>query len=291
MNLGKPLTLTGEFINNEFKTFGKLLEDLLNTASQNNIIELSNVKFIAGKPFDKNTELTFDQIIEYRIPIMDYLLFWSLDYEQRKRITWQLQSSRVEYNQTQVSFSLLLLYVMIMTRNKALPEENENIPIFLSKFMKIPIDIEDIRECLSYNNLNLFTHTWVKDVDISKLSNALQNRLAQGIAGSRLFSVFRDYDVDLDIDDKLKRVVENIKILVNNGPFWEMHTLFQPKELSAMSINSCLNNLMILCFSEKTLQKMKDNKSIYRMPKYSMKGEAVRNWDHKFFELFTTKLL
>lgn len=287
----KPFNLSGDFVATDLKEFGNLLINLINVSSQTNQIELSDLRFSAGKMFDVNRLLTFDEILENRIPIIDYLIYLKLSNDQKQKVRWELNIARPAYTQSQVAYSVLCLYVMVVTRNKAMPDNNESIPMFLSKFMKLPMKLEEICDCLSNNDLNLFTHSWVKEIPVKSLSIALQNRFRQGIAGMRLFSIFRDYTPDMEIDESTKVTVDRIKDLVNGGPYWEMHTLFQPIELSSMSINSSLNNLMLVCYTDKKLSEMKHNKSIYRYPKYTAKGEQYKNWDMNFFSYFKSKVI
>jgi hypothetical protein len=280
----------GIYISTDLNLYGEALLDLINVASQLKKVEFGTLKFTCRSSFDKSKLLTFKQILDYRIPIFDYVIFLNLTEEEREKVNWIVNKENLPYLESTVCFSVLYTYFMVLTRNKFNLNENEKIPSFLMKFMTVPMSIEDIKSCLSSNDLNLFNHNWIKSIDISTLSIALKNRIRQGIAGMRLFSIFRDYIPDKTLNSNLKDIHEIVSRVAKSGPYWEMHTLFQPLALSSISLNSNLNNLIIDCFSEEQIDIMIKQKSLYRKPIYNERTKAYLKWDSSFENLFVEKL-
>jgi hypothetical protein len=282
--------LQGTYVDAVLEKFGETLVGLINIASQVNKIEINNLIFKSGTLFDQKAKLTLKDLINHRIPIFDYLIYKSLSEDPTTKITWVVDTTRKNYTESQISFSVLFIYFMLVTRNKAIPEGQESIPNFLMKFMLTPMTIDDIKNCLSYNDLNQFQHNWIKEVDISRLSSAIKNRFKQGIAGMRLFAVFRDNEVDRDIDANTENLVKRVKKLATEGPFWEMHNLFQLNELSSISINANLTNLLLDCFSEEKIKLLLKEKSIFKYPVYNNRALSYKTWSDSFFNLFIDRL-
>jgi hypothetical protein len=187
MSSGFDFTLSGIYIDTTISLFGESLLSLINIAGQINQVEVSTLVFKCGKTFNPSSLINLKLIVENRIPLFDLIIYRSLSSEAKSKVVWIVDDNRSLYNESQISFSSLFIYFMIVTRNKAIPEKNESIPNFLSKFMTIPMTIEEISNCLSENNLNLFRHTWVKSIKVSLLSQPIINRFKQGIAGMRIF--------------------------------------------------------------------------------------------------------
>jgi hypothetical protein len=156
--------------------------------------------------------------------------------------------------------------------------------------MKIKMTVDEVKSILSNNDLNLFNHHWVKSIEIDNLSIALKNRLKKGISGMRLFSIFKDYPISNKINEKMKLLCTNIKKLAIEGPYWEMHNLFQPEELSVISINANLLNLILVCYDEETIKLMVNNRSLFRYPTYNQRAVQFEMWNDDFFNLFKSKL-
>jgi hypothetical protein len=275
----------GCYINTELIVYTKSLINLINHASENRKVEISSLLFTSTKEFDIS-KVTMRTIIDCGIPIFDFIIYQNLSEEDKKKIKWVIDSKRKIYTETEISFSTLFIYFMLITRNKVFPEKHENIPSFLLRFMITPMTVDDVKECLSNNNLSLFSHVWIKDIKISKLTDSLKNRIKQGIAGMRLFTVISENEPDKNINSNLSQLVDNIKFLINRGPYWEMHTLFQTSFLNSQSINANLNNLLIDLYSFDKLEQLVLNKSIFKMPKFNPRAIQYLQWSDNFFSEF-----
>jgi hypothetical protein len=280
----------GYYVDNSIKTYTESLISLINIASQSNSVEISTLIFSSGKAFDLKSPINMKLIVNNRIPIFDLILYFNLSDEAKKKIEWKVDESRIAYTEAQINFSVLFIYFMLMTRNKAFPERNEKIPNFLTRFMTTPMTIDDIKRCLSSNNLNFFNHKWIKNIEVNLLVPSIKNRLKQGIAGMRLFTIISDNEPDKEIDSNLRNLINMIKKLVHNGPFWEMHTLFQSTLLSSSSISSNLNNLLLDLYSKEKLNNLIESRSLYKMPIYNQRYSSYKTWGESFFNEFKSKL-
>jgi hypothetical protein len=281
---------TSHYIDTSLKAYTEGLLSLINTASQLNTIDIKTLKFQCGKLFDLNSEVNLHTIINNRIPVFDLIIYMNLSDESKKKVSWIVDDSRPSFSESQIAFSSLFIYFMLMTRNKAFPERNENIPNYLAKFMTIPMTTSDIKRCLSENNLNLFQHDWIKNIKINLLSISLKNRLKQGIAGMRLFTIIRDHEPDKNVNSNISSLISRLKILVNEGPYWEMHTLFQSTFLSSSSINANLNNLILEIYTPEKIKELVENRSLYKYPVFNPRALSYRTWSDNFFNEFKSKI-
>jgi hypothetical protein len=286
----KSFELTGTYIDTNLKDFGQSVINLINVSSQVTIVEIKALKFKSGTLLPNYINLSLKDIIINKVPIIDYFIYNSLDENMKKHVHWTQDSSRKMATETQVGYAILFIYFMVMTRNKAMIKDDEEIPEFLIRFMKIKMTVDEVKSILSNNDLNLFNHHWVKSIEIDNLSIALKNRLKKGISGMRLFSIFKDYPISNKINEKMKLLCTNIKKLAIEGPYWEMHNLFQPEELSVISINANLLNLILVCYDEETIKLMVNNRSLFRYPTYNQRAVQFEMWNDDFFNLFKSKL-
>jgi hypothetical protein len=280
----------GVYIDNNLEQFAESILSLINIASQPDKVELHTLRFISGRKFDVKAPINLKNVMRDRIPIFDLIIYANLTELQKSKVTWVIDDNRKNYSETQISFSCLFIYFMLMTRNKITPNDNEQIPSFLERFMSVPMSVEDIKDCLSSNNLDKFNHKWIKNIKIDSLSLTLQNRFKQGIAGMRLFSVFRDFPIDKDVSANLQLIVSNIKKVAEEGPYWEMHNLFNTNNLRGMSVNANLNNLILECYTEDKIKDLIKMKAIYKYPNFNPRSVSYHTWSDSFFSEYKTKL-
>jgi hypothetical protein len=280
----------GYYIATDLRTYTESLVELVNLSSQSNKVELASLIFCSQKPFDvKNVNLKV--IIDCGIPIFDFIIYLNLSTEDKAKIIWKVNDKRRSYTESQISYSIMTLYFMLVTRNKTLPEKGEQLPIFLTKFMKNVITMDEIRDCLSLNNLNLFNHVWIKNVDISILSDPFKNRFKRGIAGMRLWTVIAENEPDKELNANMKKLISDIKLLVSNGPYWEMHTIFQSPKLASYSINACLQNIILEVFSDEKIDNFVESKMLFKKPIYNIRTQSYKGWDKDFYGEFKSKLI
>lgn len=282
---------SGDYISTDLKMFGENLIKLINVASEPNIVELQSLKFVSGKAFNANSVINMSTIITCKIPIFDLFIYNNLSEENKRKVRWTVDDNRIEYSENEISYSLLFIYFMVITRNKVMLDRGEAIPSFITRFSKIPMTASSIYNCLSENNLNLFKHTWVKSVDLNLICQPLRNRFKQGIAGMRLFNVLRDNAPDMQIDSSTELLYQKIKDLASEGPFWEMHSLFQSTLLSSYSIAGNLSNLILELYSDSMIKKLVENKILFKYPVFNPRHMNYKNWDNKFFDEFKTKMI
>ncbi|TBU00807.1 hypothetical protein CWI36_1527p0010 [Hamiltosporidium magnivora] len=80
---------------------------------------------------------------------------------------------------------------MLMTRSKVELNNHEPLPNFLINNVDLPKPYSEMLSIISNNKLDNINHSWIKNIEIERFSKAVQQRLHSGIAGSRLFNIFR----------------------------------------------------------------------------------------------------
>ncbi|TBU06189.1 hypothetical protein CWI36_0496p0010 [Hamiltosporidium magnivora] len=112
--------------------------------------------------------------------------------------------------------------------------------------------------------LDNINHSWIRNIKIERFSKAVQQRLHSGIAGSRLFNIFRSNipkNLNTCIDD-LINIYNVIKEVADNGLFYEMHPFFMPIELANISLSKNLFNLLVKLYSKEEVEHLKNNKQM-----------------------------
>jgi len=203
--------------------------------------------------------------------------------EERKGKTFEVQ----EYKE-----ALFYLYFLIMTRNTT-ECGNQAEPGLIKNFLGIKMEKSRYKLIISSNNFSGLPKKWVRDIDISKFSEPIRNRIKLGICGTRQFNVFASYPIT-----SIKKTVatatkftlhSQIKTMVERGPFWEYHPLFQPDNLKAISIAKNLENFMIEIYTFEELEMMIKDKALFRMPRTNS-SKNYTGWDDAFFANFVTPI-
>lgn len=124
----------------------------------------------------------------------------------------------------------LYIYFMVMTRNKIDFDKNERKPLFLQRFFSSGMSYKEIIKIITYNDISKFNHKWISVVDVGKLPESVMNRFKNGTAVEMgLFSIFRDYKPDIELNDYQQYLYDNLSQLRFYRPYYEMHILFQNK--------------------------------------------------------------
>lgn len=186
---------------------------------------------------------------------------------------------------------LLYSHFLFMTRGKLVLEDNEVAPRFCNTFFNLTLCNSDIKQYLTINDLNSFNFNWVKSIKVSSLSPEIINRLRSGIAGTRLFYIFKDYTIDNDDDSNLVLISQYIKIIADNGLFYEQHTAFSPRQLRNISMSRNLQNLILEVYQDDTIKLMVKRKSLYNYPIKDSTATQYKTWKKDIIDLYKTKLI
>lgn len=293
MSLNNALETASKYISNKLEDGGSYFINLIKASCQDDSVEAKSMIFKCNKPKSIVEAMSLSALIEAHCPVFDYYIWCHQkkeDIPESDRI-W-ISATIPKRSESEISFSLLYIYFMSVTRNKILTDQNERMPAFLLKFagnLK-GLSPKEIVQIISYNNLDRFAHLWVKDINIQSLPISLQNRLMKGIAGNRLFSIIKDYQPTNNLTEQEQRAFDKLKIIANKGPCWEMHTTFQDTELRSISINANLNNLIARAYDEETLMMLVKGRSLYSKPVANQRDIQFLSWDDRFYNKFKSFL-
>jgi len=281
----------GDLLSIDLDTFSKLISDSLNRISNPLVILLSDLKLKCAILPNVEEIKTVEQIYNHGIPIFDFFIY---KYLKSKNIdkSFTVEKTKDLGTFTEYLQAIFSLYFVLMTRGKTALNDNEFLPKFLSTYLNIKMDFAEITKRLSSNPLSSLSHNWIKDINISELSKPVQQRLLSGIAGTRIFNIFKSYVPNnlMNINASIVRVYNLVKEIANSGPFFEMHPFFMPTELASISISKNLNNLLIEIFTGDELNEMVRCKSLYALPKMDNRFSNYKNWNKETFSKFITKL-
>lgn len=239
----------------DLNTFLRLISDSLNRISNPLVILLSDLKLKCSVLPNVDEINTVEQIYNHGIHIFDFFIY---KYLKSKNID---KAFTVEKTKDLGSFpeylqAIFSLFFISMTRGKTALNDNEVLPKFLSNYLNINLTYVKITKRLSSNPLSSLSHNWIQDINISELSKPVQQRLLSGIAGTRIFNVFKSYVPNnlSNVNISVVRIYNLVKDVANSGPFFEMHPFFIPTESSSISISKNLSNLLIEIFTAEELK-------------------------------------
>ncbi|TBT97775.1 hypothetical protein CWI37_2079p0010 [Hamiltosporidium tvaerminnensis] len=117
------------------------------------------------------------------------------------------------------------------------------------------------------------------NIEIERFSKSDQQRLHSGIAGSRLFNIFRS-NIPKNLNtcsEDLINIYNVINEVADNGSFYEMHPFFMPIELANISLCKNLYNLIVKLYSKEKIEYFKKCKQLYEIKGYDARYSQYLN--------------
>lgn len=280
-----------EYVDIAFENFHMLVSESLIKVANPDRLSYDELKFFSQTNPDLDNIKSIDEVRLQGIPIFDYFIYKSLN--EPTRFSFSIKSKVVSESPLEYLQSIFSLYFILMTRGKPTLSDDETLPKFLSDYMRIKLTWADMLKNLSSNDITKIDHQWIKRIDVNSLPKAIRQRLASGIAGSRLFNVFSNF-MPARYADLLpqKRILFNIlRKLSTEGPYLEMHPMFMPSKLASLSISRNLRNFIIDVYSKEEVITMVRNKVLYDQPVFDSRYRQYETWDESTFEDFKTKII
>jgi hypothetical protein len=184
---------------------------------------------------------------------------------------------------------IFCLYFYVFTQgdapSPALNVMGPQVPNFLRGVIKMRHPPGWHMKNLASFDLRMMEHRWIRGVNIDGLSREAQQRFGLGIAGYRMFSMFKDYPLKEGATPEAERAHKIIKDFLNSGTYWEIHPAFRPPEIIERlgSINGVLGNLILACFEDSDIESAKVAKLIYSVPVYSIRHDTYKRWKPDVF--------
>ncbi|TBU01101.1 hypothetical protein CWI39_1484p0010 [Hamiltosporidium magnivora] len=226
--------LTLEYLDLDLTNLHTFLNDIIYNVVSKSGLPVTDFILKSNKIFNYNEKLTFQEIAEYGIPIIDYYLYMKFRRDDIKIII------------------------------------DPNLPSYKESDISRMINIE-----------------------IERFSKSDQQRLHSGIAGSRLFNIFRS-NIPKNLNtcsEDLINIYNVINEVADNGPFYEMHPFFMPIELANISLCKNLYNLIVKLYSKEKIEYFKKCKQLYEIKGYDARYSQYLKWDKDIFNKFKSKII
>lgn len=286
--------VTRTIIDVNFDEYSLDLQQIISAVSHSDKLVAQDVILWSKEPYEFNpdAEMSFSLLASLGIGFFDYLIcawMWNKP-ELRQYCVWESGHDDFELNENLYPKAIFVAYFLLMTRAKCDLFSNEPIPKFISNYIGIKVSKEEIRIHLGRNDFTKLNYSWIKSIRWSGFSSATIARLNAGIAGTRLFNVIAQYDIDREnVPNELVNIYNAVKRVAVRGPFWSQHPFFYPESLKGVSILKNLGNLIVSCLSQATLNKLSATKATFGVLKIDERYNQYKTWAQGFEELFLDK--
>lgn len=292
--LAKPIKLGGHFFDIDMRNFGIMISKAIIQSSCTNLVNLDDlvIKLKIGNEENLNKISTLEDAYNVGFSIFDYYFYrYFKDMGKEVKIIYVEDKNLGTF--TEYMKDLTVCYFLLMTRGKILLSENEVMPKFITDFCNYKKSSKELLASLSDNDITKLNHSWIKEIDIMKLSRPFMQRLSSGIAGARLFNIFKSFTPkELNVlSPELGRVYSVVRNISLRGPFYEMHPFFMPLNLSNLSVSKNLLNLILDIYTKDEVEALVNNRSLFDFPKYDSRYIQYLTWDSKTFQGFTNPVV
>jgi hypothetical protein len=257
-------------------------------ASDQMTVPLDQIQFLANEEFNVSDISSMSDLVRLGISMFDYVLFLAL-LNAGKQVHWTIAPEINTYRIGDYGVALFYSWFMLLTRGKIHLDEGEIIPKFLRSRMG-NLNVNNIVEILSRNDMSKMNHRWVFDYDIDGIASDVINRLKKGIAGHRLLNCFISYEWREDISEDKKQVCLELRRKAMNGPYRSLHPLGMSQANMNLAFNRNLNNFMIEVFSDAEMDRMLKNKAIHKKLVKDSSVIAYKRWIVQDFEFLDVQL-
>lgn len=264
-----------------------LLNNLLGRLYDHESIRVEDLKFVAN--CELPAKVTIDTICESGLYLVDYLIYCDCKLKGYDVSIMINKDVRNTIPEEQIEVLAYVIFVML-TRSKLILNDTEEMPRFLKNQFRCFSNKTEIERKISTNNIKTFGINWLKSVDITIFGEAFCNRVRNGIAGSRYFNIFKDYQFKQNIENNILRIAGIIKDIAMEGPYFEMHPAFSSPILTSMSISKNLSNLILDAYDDDEIDLMVKNKSLFSRPLRDDRYKNYLTWDLSLKTYYVTKL-
>lgn len=259
-NNGYMMIPNGDYVVPDLSKLANIGQKLPIQGFNKRMVRLSDLRFKSKTMLRDDKILNLEEICQYGIPVIDYILFLDLKIKGYN-INFELDAELGSINETLAIKCFSMAYYLLMTRAKLTYDVGEKLPKFLESFNDHEISYKEILSALSRNNFEGMDHSWIRNVDISSLGEEAKSRFKAGIAGCRDINIFKNYSVTRTLDQKTNELVLKLRDLALSGPYYEQHPILMPDDLKSQSISKNLCNLIIEVYDDKEIMSMVKDKA------------------------------
>ncbi|RKF62101.1 hypothetical protein OnM2_036073 [Erysiphe neolycopersici] len=171
---------------------------------------------------------------------------------------------------------------------------NQPIPNFIANIMNCKSTVTEVSDYISSFDLIKLSPEWVKFIPTTSISQESVNRLGLGVAGYRLVSVFNVIAPDMYTDKTAKDeeykyatkpayldvAVSVMRSFRQAGYCWNFHPATRSPDIMSTygNINKNAGNLILECYTKKTLEKLKSIKKLSVIPQFDPAHTEYRTW-------------
>jgi len=267
------------------------ISDFVRRGADTCTIDIQDFVLVSNREIENKENPTYEDFTTNGLPILDYSVYQLLSDSDKRKIKWRVDLERDQYTGKELYKSFVVNVYLVLIRGRAIIPSGERIPKFIDRFLDDKFTIQRSYDVLSYMGVDKYRYDYYMQINYGQFPDILRSRLGKGIAGMRIVSAFCSHEIDnkdctphiVDIQKKFREIIK--------VPCFDFHALFKPAELQSIPLNSNIENMMLLSFTESTLKDMVKNKFINNVPIHNPRAMHYVNWDDDFFSNFDNYMI
>ncbi|KAG0419998.1 hypothetical protein EQH57_0333 [Dictyocoela roeselum] len=167
------LKVEGKYTKIEQDGLASLIGEVLKQVADRKRMRIDDLKFVVNSHVDISRNLTINELASIGFPILDYIIFRQLT-EKGEKVDVIVDEKVKSYSVDDAMKCLFYYYFMMMTRVKVVLNPDEKIPNFITGYLKLNISYYQIMKILSVNDIENFSHVWIKEIDVNELGESVK---------------------------------------------------------------------------------------------------------------------
>lgn len=251
---------------------------------------IKQLKWRSKTDYTLTLESTFNDCLEHGIPFIDFCVARNLKVaDPSKEIIFTADESfatrRLTISQIYGAYGLFLY--LLISKDDPTPDTSIPLPNIAHTIFRINSHSQ-YRSCISVNNLKEIDLNFIFEKDWSWFPGILQEKLSFSISGFGIMKIFSLYDADREMNEAVRKIYLLVKKVSMKGIFLEYHPRLNPKKDLKLSRN--LEQLIFLCYTNETIDKMIEERMLFKKPLTDISCNSFYDWDEKTFDFLKTPI-
>lgn len=291
-------SLRGEFCSYDLSWFAAIFNDYCMPYLRSNELDVNNITITLATEADI-TGKGLNELFSLGASINDVMTLTVLKHQKKSwdRVKIKVDPSRAGQNIEDIPRISMILWTLLVFRGHSNMSENERLPSICRTIVGDEIDEWTLKfkQFMGPNVAGDRPHAnWMNKIKIDGLPIAFQNRARQGLCGSRYFNIFMNENPDSDASgtvEELKKAYEIVKNVALNGPYWEMHPFYTPKEFEGRNLKMNLHTMFVGLYKVETQARIRDYTGLREVPGFDpRKYNWWKGFTDETFSCYRTRL-
>lgn len=253
--------------------------------SKKGIIAIDDITIITSDPAGTQSYATVKEGLLQGNRLFDMLMYFSIPEANRPRPRGLEQGEVYEViPDREVARCVFYLAFFLMTRANVPSGADRTVgsavPAFLRNVLAFTESSEQIVSKIATFDLSKMDHKWIKHINWRKIGNESLNRIGLGPAGYRNLAPFKLLTPRDGLPQNLVEAVEVARSMATQPADWAIHPITRSPDFTQRygPLNANLGNLATKVFTEDDLQRLVDQKILFKMPEDDLRNTMYLNW-------------